>query len=257
MSSFFERDGSHEDLLAASPEAKEPPARLPRRRLTPASILPWFILGFLLVLSLWLIALTREHSNQQCARRLSTPSPALEAVEYHSTLFNGSLTYPSEYRGVPTSEIDAAWDRISTVVAFPITEDELSNTGKPARPSLAKFVDGKGYAAELEVVHQLHCLNMLRKFTYPEYYPRGEDDPDLYRHHIDHCIEMLRQQIMCAGDVGLITFDWVEGHSAPYPDFNVWHQCRDFGKIQAWHEERADGTPVGLAGPTDRLKEAP
>ena len=36
-------------------------------------------------------------------------------MEYYKELipFNGTLNYPSVYRGFPTLEIDAAWDRVS------------------------------------------------------------------------------------------------------------------------------------------------
>lgn len=39
-----------------------------------------------------------------------------------------------------------------------ITDDDLSRAGKPILPSLAKVKDDGRYIAELEVVHQLHCL---------------------------------------------------------------------------------------------------
>jgi hypothetical protein len=45
--------------------------------------------------------------------------------------------------------------------------------------------------------------------------------------YLDHCLEILRQVIMCNGDTGLITFHWVEGNPVAYPDFNTWHSCRD------------------------------
>ncbi|KAG1883797.1 hypothetical protein F4604DRAFT_1736529 [Suillus subluteus] len=41
-------------------------------------------------------------------------SPANEAVEYVGIIrFNGTLGTPSIYRGPPSPEINAAWDRIS------------------------------------------------------------------------------------------------------------------------------------------------
>lgn len=42
-------------------------------------------------------------------------APANVAVEYNKglTTLNGSLDFPSEFRGYPTPEIDAAWTRVS------------------------------------------------------------------------------------------------------------------------------------------------
>jgi len=74
----------------------------------------------------------------------------------------------------------------------------------------------------------------------------------------EHCIEMIRQQLMCTADVGMITYEWVRyflwfnlgsvahshnpifrGINEPYPDFNTKHQCRNFEKILAWADANA------------------
>jgi len=102
--------------------------------------------------------------------------------------------------------------------------------------------------ATLEFGHQMHCLNVIRKHTYLEYYDFEknwlEKDPEFYRIHLDHCIEMLRQLIMCTGDVGLITFDWVEGRDIPYPDFNTVHKCRDFDSLLEWNHDNVVHLPM-------------
>lgn len=59
----------------------------------------------------------------------------------------------------------------------------------------------------------------------------------------DHCVEMIRQNIMCAADTGLITYDWVRGWSLPYPDFNTVHQCRDYEKVLDWAYSNAVHIP--------------
>jgi len=42
------------------------------------------------------------------------------------------------------------------------------------------------------------------------------------RKHTDHCIDILRQVLMCNGDMGLVMFHWVSGIGpAPYPDFST------------------------------------
>ncbi|KAJ6443651.1 Zn(2)-Cys(6) zinc finger domain protein [Purpureocillium lavendulum] len=99
--------------------------------------------------------------------------------------------------------------------------------------------NGGGYMATLEMFHQLHCLNMLRKAVHHDYYKRMAPSangtyPRNLMTHLDHCVEIIRQVISCRGDVGLITFHWVEGNPVPYPDFNTWHQCRDHEEILAW-----------------------
>ncbi|KAG2074413.1 hypothetical protein BDR04DRAFT_955064, partial [Suillus decipiens] len=53
----------------------------------------------------------------------------------------------------------------------------------------------------------------------------------------DHCIEMLRQIIMCRGDVTMLTYDWVEGLENPFPKFNIPHRCRNLEKVLDWVDE--------------------
>ena len=47
---------------------------------------------------------------------------------------------------------------------------------------------GGGYMASVEVLHQLHCLNMLRQATYEDYYKDKagpwEDTPQTLRYHL-------------------------------------------------------------------------
>ncbi|KAE9401368.1 hypothetical protein BT96DRAFT_773808, partial [Gymnopus androsaceus JB14] len=164
------------------------------------------------------------------------------AVEYNTVTFDGTFRYPSIYRGTPTPELDAAWDRITLPAVQPlsISRETLLKIGKVDKPSLVRYLeeDGGGYMASLEVVHQLHCLNMLRKYTYNDYYKEFDKaftvDPEKFRTHLDHCVEILRQELMCIADVGVITYEWVDGWELPYPDFNTVHQCRNFEKVLDW-----------------------
>ncbi|CCM06372.1 uncharacterized protein FIBRA_08630 [Fibroporia radiculosa] len=188
-----------------------------------------------------ILKLTRHPSDAQCAKRLSTYSPALEAVAYHSVDFNGSFRFPSEYRGAPSPAIDAAWDYITMRPGvLRIAPEDLDKLGKPVTPSLVRFqdADGGGYMGSVKFTHQLHCLNTLRMYSYREYYdgrvPMFDARPETVRTHVDHCIEMLRQTLMCHADTGLLTYDWVVGHSTQYPDFNTRHVCRDFPRLLRW-----------------------
>ncbi|KAB8232293.1 uncharacterized protein BDW43DRAFT_312289 [Aspergillus alliaceus] len=40
--------------------------------------------------------------------------------------------------------------------------------------------------------------------------------------------------LMCNADVGTILHEWVERSPRPYPNFNTWHQCRNFEDIKGW-----------------------
>ena len=55
----------------------------------------------------------------------------------------------------------------------------------------------------------------------------------------DYCIEMLRQNIMCNADVGIIPHHWIKQSPDPFANFNSWHKCRDIGAVEKWIEENA------------------
>ncbi|KAG0704005.1 hypothetical protein DFH29DRAFT_802565 [Suillus ampliporus] len=157
--------------------------------------------------------------------------------------FNGTLDFPSIYRGPPSPEIDAAWTRIvDDVLPTRMTLEEILKAGEVDSPSKVKYPEknGGGFMVSTESLHQLHCLNLLRKASWFEYYgPLFQDEPKVVRMHLDHCIEMIRQNIMCNADVTMITWDWVEGHKHPYPNFNTRHQCRNYEKILDWASNHA------------------
>ncbi|KAH9834222.1 uncharacterized protein C8Q71DRAFT_166840 [Rhodofomes roseus] len=216
---------------------------------------PWAAHAVLLSVSLTILFTAWRTEDARCARKLSTYSPALEAVEYKDIVFDGVLDSPSEYRGPPSTAIDNAWNRIqlntSTFIhPIRIQESDLAKFGQTKRPSLAYYQeeDGGGIYASIEVGHQLHCLDMLRQNSYVDHYGSSDENyvkrPEFYRIHIDHCIEMIRQVLMCNSDVGLLTFDWVAGFDVPFPNFSTQHKCRDFERVYDWYERNMIDLPM-------------
>lgn len=125
--------------------------------------------------------------------------------------FRGRLLAESPYRGAPSQAVDNAWARYTdspwvdgAAVVLGVTEDDMrasrKATGDEWYNSTVRLDErnGGGYMATLEVFHQLHCLNMLRKYTYPDHYPPetfksgsmlrehvGKEDKQ--RYHMFHC----------------------------------------------------------------------
>ncbi|KZT69700.1 hypothetical protein DAEQUDRAFT_785292 [Daedalea quercina L-15889] len=218
-------------------------------------LLPWILHAMLLCMSLIILFYAYKVQDEQCTKRLSIYSPALEVVEYKTVVFDGVLDWPSEYRGPPSEAIDYAWDKISLnnshkIMPLRIQESDLEKMGQSTRPSMARFrhEDGGGILAGMEIGHQLHCLDLLRRQSYIEHYGPMDANymqrPAFYRVHLDHCIEMLRQVLMCNADVGLITFDWVAGFEVPFPNFNTLHKCRDVEKVYEWYDTHANDLPM-------------
>ncbi|KAF9554912.1 hypothetical protein CPC08DRAFT_712486 [Agrocybe pediades] len=206
--------------------------------------------------------------KQDCLRQTSLYSPAHEAVEYSIVRFNASLDFPSPYSGKPRPELEEAWDRISTKnTLWPIrvSDDTLEQIHKFGRKSNVRYMesDGGGSMGTVEVFHQLHCLNLLRKYTYLDEYPQVKKmfakRPKFMRSHLDHCIEIMRQNLMCNADVGIISYDWIAGYELPFPDFNTYHKCRNFDNILEWASEHRVHLPPShirrLGNEVDLLEE--
>jgi len=52
--------------------------------------------------------------------------------------------------------------------------------------------------------------------------------------HLGHCVEIVRQKLMCTSDLTMVTYDWVPGLDDPQPNLNAVHQCVDFERILDW-----------------------
>jgi hypothetical protein len=57
----------------------------------------------------------------------------------------------------------------------------------------------------------------------------------------DHCIDQLRQYVMCSADLTTYGTRYFESLGRNYADTDVKHVCRDFGKIRDWVRRRNNG----------------
>ncbi len=63
---------------------------------------------------------------------------------------------------------------------------------------------------------------------------------------LDHCIEYIRESLMCKPDLSLVTFHWInetaqhEDPSARYPtqNDNCLHECANWETLSAWAGKR-------------------
>ncbi|KAF8812984.1 hypothetical protein BYT27DRAFT_7181937 [Phlegmacium glaucopus] len=261
-------NGGSEKLLHSEGSASLKPALRYWPWLVHAAILSLYTVGFV-ALSVHFLEHRPEQLRGICLAQQSMYSPVYDTIEYSTVRFNGSLDFPSPYRGFPTAALDQAWDRITTnnsLWPIRISDEDLKKINKSGRPSNVKYkeIDGGGNMGSIEVFHQLHCLNMLRKSTYPNEYPEIQElwntRPKFIRNHLDHCIEMIRQNLMCIADVGVISYDWVSGWEVPFPDFNTYHKCRNFDDILDWitsHRVRVPRDHMGREGHEFNLLEPP
>jgi hypothetical protein len=146
------------------------------------------------------------------------------------------------YRLRPSTEVDEAWDRISEADGiFVMSEEEVIRVGKDPKmvvdvPPSFGFPEGKTKMMGLDGLHQMHCLNVVRKslITNYDYYwgsKYGYAPPLDFEHHLDHCMTVLRLHLMCHPDLEPFTFNWREGQVKPYADFEILKSCVDYEKI--------------------------
>lgn len=79
---------------------------------------------------------------------------------------------------------------------------------------------------------------MVRKATRPDYYhpdnSNGEEDVFLGHTHIAHCIDIIRQSLMCASDITVYTWQWREDLGYYANQVKNPHVCRNFDALREW-----------------------
>lgn len=117
---------------------------------------------------------------------------------------------------------------IETAVVLNVSEAEIKRSGNTESLDTVVELDednGGGYMGTLELFHQLHCLNQLRRWTYWGYYspidPFFATRADHRREHVDHCIDVIRLALMCNADTNLILFHWIKDIEVPSPNFRT------------------------------------
>ncbi|KAG5789465.1 hypothetical protein H9Q69_011467 [Fusarium xylarioides] len=255
--SFKEDRGSDESLLGSERESDEIEWTRPHQRQSWRKH-AWAVLNlflFLVSLGLFVAASFKfsSESEMDYIRKTSFYSPVLDSINFkmrpietEGGLFEAKN--PSKWRNSlrPDPEVDEAWEDLEIIRVFPITEAEVRRLGKDPE-LLVKFPQEYGlgdsaYMAQIDMFHQIHCLNLLRHLAWAEYNRNGtakKPFSDLHWIHVSHCTDILMQNLMCNGNLDIITFNWVETQSNPFPDFAVNHQCRDFDAIYEWQDKHS------------------
>ncbi|TGO81099.1 hypothetical protein BPOR_1352g00010 [Botrytis porri] len=150
------------------------------------------------------------------------------------------------YKGDPRPELDLAWHNLVKNNNLRLSKEELATLVRTA----LSLADGSGYYGQLNVYHLLHCLKFMREAFYAEYYPDAQGPTT--KMHVDHCIDDIRQALMCHADTSITTFEWEEGIRRPMPDFTGWHTCNNWEKLDDWATARAFSMfdQVSLINPT-------
>ncbi|KAJ7626551.1 hypothetical protein DFH06DRAFT_1227968 [Mycena polygramma] len=171
-------------------------------------------------------------------------SPALDAVENEVKVYNVGFTGDmSPFQIPPSPALDQMWSDLYNFGISRITREEAARL--PNKTHAIPGDDGH-YIAELDVFHTLHCLNKIRMALDPDYYPEwriSTTNNSIPEHqsatdHISHCVDWIRQSVMCAGDTSVIVWQWQDSLNTTLPRGDTAHTCRKFEPLQHWGKER-------------------
>ncbi|KAH8673685.1 hypothetical protein BX600DRAFT_433300 [Xylariales sp. PMI_506] len=207
---------------------------------------PWIGHAVLLSLSMTFFALSfcvksARHSGGELPL---TYSPALGSIKYEIQHFDLPPEPVGPFIGAG-NDVDDMWRYITDGIPDTmISREEMIKIGLDPEGALEitdPATGKRGFRVAIEVFHQLHCLNLMRQNNYKSHYaPMGGDtaaEPHDLHNHIDHCIDALRQFIMCQGDVNVFAFRFPFGDNDPWPDYTTPHVCRNFESIRTWAVE--------------------
>ncbi|KAK3935488.1 hypothetical protein QBC46DRAFT_397389 [Diplogelasinospora grovesii] len=196
------------------------------------------------ILAAYVVFGPRHPSDVACAQQLSPYSPYIESgdLEYVEFQAQNHLMQPSPYRGHPTREVEEAWLKLWRLPTIHFAEEKMVALNKTPADLYAKVAPkyGGDMMGFFDVFHQLHCLSLVRQYTYRNDYDYSNvtafrAPEEVVRGHIDHCIETIRKAIMCTGDVTPVVFRKDDGRAEGFKsDFNIQRKCRNFTKIQEW-----------------------
>ncbi|KAM3418223.1 hypothetical protein BST61_g4225 [Cercospora zeina] len=180
------------------------------------------------------------------------PSPVTRNLDisFHTTQFDGKFMDENIYRLKANNETDAAWEALGiNYRSLRVPKDVGRSVGLRSGQVQIDDKYGGGFPANLEGLHHLHCLNLVRQALYYniDYYrAKGtgafENDEVVVQKHVSHCLDIIRQQLMCQIDVGVLGQVWWQPKDSPMPeafvDFNTKHVCKNFDAVRQWAEER-------------------
>jgi len=167
-------------------------------------------------------------------------SPLQHLVEYEARRFHFDIDPKfTTYDGTPSKATDAAWEQLD-VGPVKITAEEASLLPNQTWPMIQ---EPGYYLANIDVFHHIHCLNRVRKALRSEHYvptymSAESAEIDLGESHIAHCIDAIRQSLMCHSDISVLVWQWVERDKLAEPLGHVMHTCRNFDPIWEWGNER-------------------
>ncbi|KAF2999918.1 hypothetical protein E8E13_008880 [Curvularia kusanoi] len=191
-------------------------------------IIPTNTRSFVAFMSLLLLSLSANVLLVMDNAKLRISNRSAGKTLYSGLSFDTPVAYepisPFWNPNISTEEMDAAWDAIDTSpMAVALHDKYASKIGLP--PSGRFPWDTERSIYYLKGIHDLHCVKYIRKAITVKH-NGGNQTFDF--HHINHCLNGLRQDIMCAAD------DTPMPALAEHIGAGQVRKCRDWSRMTEW-----------------------
>ncbi|KPI40957.1 uncharacterized protein AB675_10613 [Cyphellophora attinorum] len=242
-------DGGADDLknLGASSERDadelERQSIAARRRYPILQILCLLGAVFLTILAAYLcgvrLVLVEATSPVRQQPSMVTASPAYDAISSLPLITISEMhTGPDNpYSGAPNPERNELWKHVLQNYNI-----RVPRTAIAPGASTVHLSDESGDAwVSLSMFHHLHCLDSIRHHIHGSACPSRDSrsDADGFPIHLDHCIDTLRQWIMCQPDLTLRPIVWREDGLSAKANNTIVHQCVNWTALGGWLSEHA------------------
>ncbi|KAM0548119.1 hypothetical protein ACHAPJ_010040 [Fusarium lateritium] len=234
-----------------------------RRRCTACRCVGWLIslisVIFISALAGAWVSMAYLNIDQTCAIHTTKWSPVLKDVpiKYETEHFDGDFMNENVFRKNGSAETDEAWESLGVdyrpgIISY---KDGIASGLTDAHVQVDPK-HGGGFIVNVEGMHHLHCLNMVRKslyFNYDHYKAMGghafKNDGEIFRLHLTHCLDTIRQVLMCNIDTGVLGQVWYNKKDpSAFPDFNTKHTCKNYDDIRKWAKKLQAPPPGSLPG---------
>ncbi|TGO13044.1 hypothetical protein BTUL_0078g00550 [Botrytis tulipae] len=183
----------------------------------------------------------------ECAIANWRIAPAYDGALYNIVTIESSKLIGSPFSGNPGPAVDKAWDDLMSSMSakfdcwgnshthpginIRISEDDL----RKVNGTSIKLADGSNdYWGSIEKV--------IRHYIAKDYYPDAQKfvtEPGMiYPEHIEHCIQTLREHLMCQPDLSIYTYTWRPNSYDPHANDRTKHSCIDWSNFEAWSDQR-------------------
>ncbi|PPJ50649.1 hypothetical protein CBER1_05243 [Cercospora berteroae] len=193
---------------------------------------------------------TDRHAKNKYSQDLEGTEKAYSHLDRSLSRMDFSNHRPnvtSRWTAPPSPEVDDAWDELGVNDQIFVLPEKLGREVYGFDPRIHAYAPDDflgegipgGFGVFVQGMHDMHCLNVIRKAIYfnKDYYRQFENDtltPEWDRvSHVRHCLDNIRERIMCSADTGVIPTVWLS-QEENYPLFGREHKCYSYDAMMDW-----------------------